>query len=143
MNKRLLVGFCAALFSLILVTADLALARGGGQGGCGFGSGTRAGQPERLRKRDGSCTQFDQTRSQTRQTLEDKDKTGQGEQTNQGTETVAPSDQSDQPAPTELNDHRLKDGGFVNRLKPTKVIKEKTIFCWLMTCSHIADFFFA
>jgi hypothetical protein len=39
-----------------------------------------------------------------------------------------------------LNDHRLKDGGFVDRLKPTKVIREKTNFYWLMTCGHIADF---
>lgn len=43
----------------------------------------------------------------------------------------------------ELNDHRLEDGGFVNRLKPTKDLRNLVYFNWLMAFGHIAVFIFA
>mgnify|MGYP001824680199 CR=1 FL=1 len=42
-----------------------------------------------------------------------------------------------------LNDHRLQDGGFVDRLKPTKGYRIIPILYGLITFGHIAQFNFA
>lgn len=50
---------------------------------------------------------------------------------------------TNQQKPPKLNDHRLEDGGFVDRLKPTKSYKGKNQFLLAHELRPYRRFFFA